>query len=185
QQAEQKDVAAKCSHRDISHTGGSEGTASERLEIALYPSAQSGNNPRKNGQAALRGVYCGRKDGVSPSRPRNVVSKTAQAKDMAVEAQGRNHSRHRPPHPFFRKGGAMAGEHRQAAQRRRIRGRRSGRLSDAVLREKERSPMSAPPKSAIALLRGKSVAPMLENPVWANVLKAGRQPATHPIAVQI
>jgi hypothetical protein len=51
--------------------------------------------------------------------------------------------------------------------------------------EKERSPMSAPPKSAIALLRGKSVAPMLENPVWANVLKAGRQPATHPIAVQI
>jgi hypothetical protein len=45
--------------------------------------------------------------------------------------------------------------------------------------------MSAPPKSAIALLWGKSVAPMLENPVWANVLKAGRQPATHPIAVQI
>jgi NAD(P)H-dependent FMN reductase len=29
--------------------------------------------------------------------------------------------------------------------------------------EKERSPMSAPPKSAIALLWGKSVTPMLEN----------------------
>jgi NAD(P)H-dependent FMN reductase len=32
---------------------------------------------------------------------------------------------------------------------------------------------------------GESVAPMLENLVWwANVLKAGRQPATHPIAVR-
>ena len=51
--------------------------------------------------------------------------------------------------------------------------------------EEERSPMSAPPKSAIALRWGKSVAPMLENLVWwANVLKAGRQPATHPIAVR-
>jgi NAD(P)H-dependent FMN reductase len=32
---------------------------------------------------------------------------------------------------------------------------------------------------------GESVAPMLENLVWwANVLKAGRQPTTHPIAVR-
>ena len=41
------------------------------------------------------------------------------------------------------KGGAMAGEHRQAARRRRIRGRRSARLSDAVLRGREIADVSA------------------------------------------
>jgi hypothetical protein len=36
--------------------------------------------------------------------------------------------------------------------------------------EKERSPMSAPPKSAIALLRGKSVTPMLE--IWCRQMSS-------------
>jgi len=149
QQAEQKDVAGKCSHRGIPHAGGSEGTALERLGVALYPSAQSGNNPRKNGQAApAPWVYCEREDGVSLSRPRNVRPQRPRqqgnaSKDIAVEAQDRNHSRHHPPHPFFRKGGAMAGKHRQAARRRRIRGRRSARLSDAVLRGREIADVSA------------------------------------------
>ena len=51
----------------------------------------------------------------------------------------------------------MAGEHRQAARRRRIRGRRSARLSDAVLRGREIADVSAA-KSAVALLWGKKMA---------------------------
>ena len=86
QQAEQKDVAAKCSHRDISHAGGSEGTVSDRLGMALYPSAQSGNNPRKNGQAAPRLRRCTadaktafRCHDLATAGSGTVVSKTPQA----------------------------------------------------------------------------------------------------------
>jgi hypothetical protein len=132
------------------HAGGSEGTASERLGVALYPSAQSGNNPRKNGQAAprLRGCTADAKaafrcHGLATSRPPNVRAlqrreQDSASKDIAVEAQDRNHSRHHPPHPFFRKGGAMAGEHRQAARRRRIRGRRSAIIRCRSSRKRDR-----------------------------------------------
>src|SRR5258708_36019324 len=76
QQAEQKDVAAICSHRDIPHAGGSEDTASERLGVALYPSAQSGNNPRKNGQAAPGSV------GVLPTRRRRFAVTASQRREQ-------------------------------------------------------------------------------------------------------
>jgi hypothetical protein len=50
--------------------------------------------------------------------------------------------------------------------------------------EEERSRMFAPAKSAIALRWGKNP-PMLNDLVWwANVLKAGRQRAMQPIAVE-
>lgn len=154
QQAEQKDVAAECSHRDISHAGGSEGTASKRFGVALYPSAQSGNNPRKNGQAAPGSV------GVLPTQRRRFAVTASQkaARRLANIVKERHDSEFEvvdlrdDPMPFF---------------------------------EEERSPMSAPPKSAIRLLWSKSVAPMLQNLVWwAKVLKASRQPGTHPIAVR-
>jgi hypothetical protein len=51
--------------------------------------------------------------------------------------------------------------------------------------EEERSPMSARPKSAIALRWGQVGRSNAGKSVWwANVLKVERQPAMHPIAVR-
>jgi hypothetical protein len=118
------------------------------LGVALYPSAQSGNNPRKNGQAAPVGVLPTRRrrfavtpsqrHGLATSRPRNAVSNSASKEPKIGIILGTTH-----PTRFSEKGGAMAGEHRQAPRRRRIRGRRSSRLSDAALRVREIADVSA------------------------------------------
>src|SRR4029077_13825553 len=144
QQAKQKDVAAECSHRDISRAGGSEvGKVGNRT---LSFGAKRQQSPQ-NTASVLRTRR--RRFAVTASRASgsgNVVSKISQARGMAVEAQDRDHSRHHPPYPFFQKCGAMGG--RDDAE---FVGRRSAHF------ENERSRILASPKR-IALRWGKKMA---------------------------
>jgi hypothetical protein len=135
QQAKQKDVAAECSHRDISHAGGSEvGKVGNRT----LPFGAKRQQSPQNTASVLRTRR--RRFAVTASRASgsgNVVSKISQARGMAVEAQDRDHSRHHPPYPFFsemRRNGR--------ARRRRIVGRRSAHF------ENERSRILASPNES-------------------------------------
>jgi len=106
QQAEPKHVAAECSHRDISHAGGSE---SESVEASRKGCESHSTLRRKAAtfpaivmRAPAPRVYCGHEDGVrchglAASGSDNVVSKTSQARGMAAEAQDRDPSRHHAP----------------------------------------------------------------------------------------
>lgn len=144
QQAEQKDVAAECSHRDISHAGGSEvGKVGNRT----LPFGAKRQQSPQNTASVLRTRR--RRFAVTASRASgsgNVVSKISQARGMAVEAQDRDHSRHHPPYPFF-------SEMRRNGRARRRRIRRS---SICALREREIADISIAER--IALRWGKKMA---------------------------
>ena len=144
QQAKQKDVAAECSHRDISHAGGSEvGKVGNRT----LPFGAKRQQSPQNTASVLRTRR--RRFAVTASRASgsgNVVSKISQARGMAVEAQDRDHSRHHPPYPFF-------SEMRRNGRARRRRIRRS---SICALREREIADISIAER--IALRWGKKMA---------------------------
>ncbi len=181
QQAEQKDVAAKCSHRDISAPVEAKVRLRKVGNRTLPFGAKRQQFPARTADAKTA-FRC---HGLATSRPGKVVSKTAQARTWQLKPKIGIVLGTTRPTRFFRKGGGMAGEHRQAARRRRIRGRRSARLSDAVLRGREIADVSAAEERNLVSPGASRRSNAGKSGVVGNVLQARRQPATHPIAVQV